>query len=557
MLIEEIDETNYIEKVAEGTQRVDLKIKKFERQIELAQLSEQKRGRASNLENKDTINWHLFLDPTIWAYKFLKDHEDNPLKLYGFQDIIINDKHRFIHVTAANQLGKTWAIETKAIHHAIHVNNASVLIISKSEDQAIRILDEIKWLLRRASIDFESIIDEVDNRTELHIKNRDKRGVSIIRAFAPTTKVLGFYGTLVLLDETGHWEKQTEMTPTDYYVQVIEPRTNATKNWKNPYFTMGQIISITNPYGEQGLAYDLFKDSRFNNYKYCWLANPNNTLEEYLYHKKRLAPHRFASIYAATYMNVEGGFITLDQYNQFASYNHNLIINPNKPLFLGGDFASEDVKGTRVDYTALYGVQEADTSMKDKILRLKLAYVKEFPLKTKKEVVYNEIINLIKQGVIMPKFAYDKIGVADSVKMDLIERGILSEHQIESLTYSLPNKSEVYINLQTLFAHGLIEGRDIPKLQEQLLGLKVEQMLGSLHLKIHHKTEGIHDDHPDALANACYAAKILRNVPSDAVFVPHSQFTKKAEKKGNRGDLLFCLQCNDYHWTNEEHLITI
>lgn len=554
MLIEEIDETNFIEKNEEGSKRVELKIKRFERQIERTIYD--KKDRKSSVENKDAIDWNVLYDPTIWAYKFLKDEEGNPLQLYGFQDKIINDKNRFIHVTAANQIGKTWALEVKALHHAIHTNNGSVLIISKSEDQAIRILDEIKWMMKRANIPFESIIDEVDNRTELHLTNEDTKGISTVRAFAPTTKVLGFKGTLVLLDETGHWEKQTEMTPTEYYEQVIEPRTNATKNWKHPFFTMGQIVSITNPYGEQGLAYDLYNDERFNNYQYCWLAKSLNTLEEYLYHKNRLAPYRFASIYAATYMSPEGGFISLDQYNKFASYNHNLIIDINKILFLGGDVASSEAKGQHTDWNVLYGVQQIERYEKDskeRLPRLKLVYMKEWPPKTPTTEIYAEIKRLVNSGVTIAKFAYDRVGVADKLKNDLIDRGILSNYQIEVLTYSLPNKSDVYINLQTFFEQGLLEGRDIPKLKEQTLGLKVEQPLGSVHIKVHHKTEGLKDDHPDGLANACYAARILKGIPVEVTFVPHTQQIKTIEKKGNKGDLLFCLKCQDYHWTSEPH----
>ena len=88
-----------------------------------------------------------------------------------------------------------------------------------------------------------------------------------------------------------------------------------------------------------------------------------------------------------------------------------------------------------------------------------------------------------------------------------MQRGILNENQIEPLTYSLPSKSEVYLNFQQLFHQDMIEGLDIPQLQEQILALKVEQPTGSIHIKVHHKTEGIKDDEPDALANACFVAK--------------------------------------------------
>ena len=127
MLIEEIDETNFEQKNREGSERVDKKIKQLEVQLE-----------------KNNVNWNLFYDPTIWAYKILRDKQDKPLVMRGYQDKIINDKHQFVVTVAANQIGKTWTACIKAIHHALHVKNASVMIISKSESQAIMILDEIK-----------------------------------------------------------------------------------------------------------------------------------------------------------------------------------------------------------------------------------------------------------------------------------------------------------------------------------------------------------------------------------------------------------------------------
>ncbi len=64
MLIEEISENNYKEKIAEGANRVEEKLRKLQRQI----------------QNKDLNNF-LLLDPTIWAYTHLKDKQDNPFKL--------------------------------------------------------------------------------------------------------------------------------------------------------------------------------------------------------------------------------------------------------------------------------------------------------------------------------------------------------------------------------------------------------------------------------------------------------------------------------------------
>lgn len=422
----------------------------------------------------------------------------------------MNDRHRFVQCSAANQIGKTWGAGIiKGAHHALHVNNASVMLISRSEDQAKGVLDEIKWMLKRARIEYELLIDEIENRFEYHLTSPDGIGTSVIRVFPPTQAILSFLATLILMDENGFWESKTcGMDPTTFYQKCVEPRTNATKNWKHPFLTMGQIIGITNPNGQNGLAWWLRNSKKFNNYTYCWLANPNNPLEEYKQAERDLPPIVFASVYAAQYISASGGFITLDQYERFRTYNYPLAVQPGVTLYLGGDVAGEDPKSKNTDWSTLYGIIHVKNELFPQNPRLRLVYRKDFKPGTKREDYYNEIAKLKKlPHVSIGKFGYDKIGVGDSVKRDLIARGILNDNQIEALTYSLPNKSEVYLNLQQLFHQDMLEGCDIPKLKEQILALKVEKPVGSIHIKVHHKTEGVKDDEPDALANACFVAK--------------------------------------------------
>ncbi len=169
-------------------------------------------------------------------------------------------------------------------------------------------------------------------------------------------------------------------------------------------------------------------------------------------------------------------------------------------------------------------------------------------MRVKKEVVYEEIKRLGN----VSHFSYDKIGVGDSVKNDLLDRKIFSEYQIEPLTYSLPNKSDVYYNMKHLFEQRKIIIPDIPKLREQLMGLRFERTLaGHLNrpmIKVHHATEGLHDDMADALANCLWATLRSSGIPVEATFVEHKQ-ENKSEKKGT---LRFCTDCDEYHYENEE-----
>ena len=473
-----------------------------------------------------------FRDPTIWAYATLLDNQHHRLTLYPFQDKIINDTHRFIHVTGANQIGKSLTICVKALHHALFVPNASVMIVSASEQQAVMILDEMKWLLRRATIPYNKLIGEVENRTELHLQG-PQNSVSVIRCFPPTKSALGFHATLLILDEVAFWEKISELTPTEYYDQVLEPRTNMTKSWTHPFLTMGQIFFITNPNGQNGIAWRSFaQDERFHCYRFCWLAYPKNTLEDYNEAKKRLPSYRFASIFAAEYVNADGGFITMQQYNHFISFDVPLIIPENSQLYLGGDFAGEDIKSKSGDNNVLIGVVQVAEGNK---MKLRLVYYKEWKSGTKKSIIYEEIARLKTKFTIV-KFCYDKVGVGDKIKNDLIDQGILNAYQVESLTYSLENKSEVYLNFQAIMEMGSLEGCDIPSIRNQIFGLVVEQKHGSTHLKIHHATESTHDD-------ACFVAGTLvltdkGQIPIEKLRVGDKVMTRKGFRRiiatGNR-----------------------
>src|SRR3990167_4862250 len=454
MLIESIYEENFEEKRIEGKERVRKKLKEINKQSRIGQ-----------------INWYLFFDPTIWAYATLKDKQNKSLVLRGFQDKILNDKHPAIIVAGGNQTGKTYCVAVKAIHHALHVNNASVLIISRSEQQAFFILDEIKLMMKAANIVFENVIGKVENRTELHINNANGIGISIIRCLPPTQSVYAYPATLIICDEIGFWEIDG-MTQAEFFYKVIMSRINETKNWtKNcicgvehcGHFTLGQIIGISATNGQQGIMWNLWNDKKAHQYRYNYLANPSNSYKEFIEWKENppegYTMDMFASVFDADFASASGGFITQSEWND-AVKDYLVMPEPNKPLYLGGDFAGEDTKGRDLDKNVLFGVQHYKEEGNPRKL-IKVVYNKDYPLRTKKEKIYEDIKQL--NAV---KFAYDKVGVGDSVKNDLKDKNVLSEFQIESLTYSLPNKSEVYYNLKHLFEQRKLI---VPNLLKQML----------------------------------------------------------------------------------------
>ena len=540
-LIEEINEKNYLYMIKKGSARVDEKIRILQRQID-----------------KNNINLYHFFDPTIWAYNLLRDKQGNSFKLRGFQDTLLNDKHPFILCAAANQAGKTHAACVKVIHHAYFVPNASVLVISRSEPQAIYILDEIKWMLQRSNIPFDSVIADIENRSELHIKNHGGKGVSVIRCLPSTERVLAYPATLIVCDEIGFW-KIERTDPIDYFERVVISRIQETQHWKpkvngidlSEYFTMGQVFCISSTNAQQGIMWNLWKNPDYHHYRYCWLSNPLNTLERYNELRKTKPTDVFDSVYAAVFSSATGGFITAAEYDD-AIQQYTPIPSLTVPLYFGGDVAGEDTVSRDVDSTILMGGIKI---REEKIDKVKVEYSKEFPLRSKKALVYDELARFKN----IAQFAYDKMGVGDSVKNDLVDRHILAEYQIEALTYSLPNKSDVYYNLKHLFEQRkIILPPGLNKLREQLLGLRFERTQGGHmtkpQIKIHHDREGLHDDWADALANFCWAAMRGSAVPVVGNFIPHGKKVKvkKVDYK-NKGNYIPCSKCDEYRWSKEQH----
>ncbi|KKL53300.1 hypothetical protein LCGC14_2276850 [marine sediment metagenome] len=153
------------------------------------------------------------------------------------------------------------------------------------------------------------------------------------------------------------------------------------------------------------------------------------------------------------------------------------------------------------------------------------------------------------------------MGVGDSVKNDLMDRRILAKYQIEALSYSLPNKSDVYYNLKHLFEQRkILLPPGLNKLREQLLGLRFERTQGGHmtkpQIKIHHEREGLHDDWADALANCCWATMRGSAVPVVGNFIPYGKIkgvVKKKEDYKNKGNYVPCSECEEYYWSNQEH----
>ena len=182
--------------------------------------------------------------------------------------------------------------------------------------------------------------------------------------------------------------------------------------------------------------------------------------------------------------------------------------------------------------------------------------------KVQRNEIYAEIARL-KETYTVFGIAYDKVGVGDSVKFDLMEKGLFYEEQILNLSYSVANKSDVYCTMKAIFESRRLNLPDTLEAREQILALRYVRLEGEVHLKdanifgektihkykIHHENERTHDDEPDALANCLYLASRNLYVPVTVTIINATTIPKR--ELGYK--LIVCNNCSEYYYEEREH----
>ena len=103
------------------------------------------------LENKkggDKLIGSMLLDPTLFCYLNFK-LDNKPLKMYPFQDLILQDKWRYLYLEASNQIGKSITFVAKGSTNLLidHGHSHNEGIISASLDLAKFQMRRVKSLL--------------------------------------------------------------------------------------------------------------------------------------------------------------------------------------------------------------------------------------------------------------------------------------------------------------------------------------------------------------------------------------------------------------------------
>lgn len=203
----------------------------------------------------------LLEDPAIRAYANFRLN-DKPVELYFYQDVLLNDKGKRILFIAANQMGKSQALDFDAAlkFSTDHKKGWVGVLVSKSRDQSEYQMMRIKELLNSSNISYKEESTEETKTgkkdsgrtisfTFYDAKTGKPKYTNLLICCPPSGSALGYPCDEMWLDEFDYWENVDHRW---FIKRVAIPRT---------FHTDGRISIYTNPNGAEGYAFSLWNET--------------------------------------------------------------------------------------------------------------------------------------------------------------------------------------------------------------------------------------------------------------------------------------------------------
>jgi len=422
-------------------------------------------------------------DPSLFAYSLLRNRKGDRLKLYAFQDMIINDPNKLVAVAIARQTGKSTLAIIKALHYILNHDNATVLVISKTLKQSMELISKLKSLINNSPLKdaLNELASGYDNKSEYYVKNKGKDTYSRIISVPATDAARGFTADLVIADEIAFWDNSVEM-----FNEAILPTISETK---------GSIIMLSTPKGKIGIFYQAFeKPKLWSCYQFDWRICPHHTEESMQVYKDQLGDFAFRQEYEASFVANQSAYFREKEVKDAIDDNLELGQTTALPVVIGVDF------GKRLDNSVIYvGCIENPQDHYD-YQRIKVIDVIEKPLGTDYNLIVGELKSLfIKYNP--ANILYDQTGVGEGPGDFMKDLGL----PVEGIVFSIQKKVNLYSNLKLLFEKRQIKIPNLKRLKDELLLFEYEYTTSG-NMKLHHP-DGGHDDHCDSLCLMAFGLK--------------------------------------------------
>ena len=461
-------------------------------------------------KERDPIEYgKLMLDPTIFIY-FHLSIDGKPIKLYPYQDMMINDKHRFKIFRAANQIGKSTFIDAKAAYNLLqdHGKTHKEAIVSINLKQSSDQMRTVKAILSNMPhIDFKEEKGTSDSMSVISVDVKDENGKvkysNYLYCLPASEGMLGFALDEVNLDEVEFWDRDIE-----YFInQVAEPRT---------YHTKGNMLLCSNPNGQDNYVAELEKlalpdgTKKYHTYVFNYLDKPGNTQEDLELAKVGKSRDKIESTLLAIRTLSDRNYFTRDEIENSFDKDLRSVDMLGKQTFWFLDV------GAKRDQSVLCGGYIEPDPHNDLLVHIHIPIIHVYPVgyplsrvvgsdvlpgdgweyqKSVKEYLEEYSVNGIN-----PVFGVDVTG--NSGISPLFESvGVYPT----DVTFSGPVKSGMYQRLKYFMEKGLLHRCKCKEFDSQFATLIMKKSQRG-YLMIHHENEDDHDDVPDSVAGLIHLA---------------------------------------------------
>ena len=427
------------------------------------------------LEEKNKLLSKALADPVFFTQEIMN------FKPFGYQKDFLRDNSKRMAFRAGRQVGKSTVTAAKAVYRALTRPNQRIILIGPSERQAYLVFDKVEKIIVNAP----SVRKQVVKMTQSYIQFTNGSDIFIVPVGQEGDTARGFSPDLIIIDEAAFIKKDAVFT-------ALMPSLSASN---------GDMILLSTPYGKRGFFYSAFSDPSYSCYHVPSKLSPLISDEFIKAEKTRMTEMEFKQEYEGEFMESADCFFSHELI--LSCEDENLDINKTKKetgkmYFLGVDQARFGADQT------VYTIGEVDNITKDRIKIIKIIATSKMPL--------TDVIGKVKslhqeynfRAVYMDETGLGG-GAVDVLMADKIPLSDL-EGKPGGVTFTLPNKEEMYKNLKLLFEQGRIIIPKHDRLIMQLTDMQYEHSMAG-HLQIHHPDRG-HDDFPDSLALACIG---LRN----------------------------------------------
>ena len=269
------------------------------------------------------------------------------------------------------------------------------------------------------------------------------------------------------------------------------------------YDTGGPVWETTTPWGK-GEVWDLWKrgqkgDKDYGCFHYNYLDNPYLDDEGIKEIEKDIIEYGKDSVFVQC--EILGNF----EEDRDVYFGHDLVESciekyniPEPRQSRMSYHLGVDIAGEGEDESVFITLRDAGT--------LKVVDITNWEKNIPREIVGQ--VKLLDKEYDYNCMYLDKTGIGEGPSdwlRESLSDGDGDDYRVNSLRFSIQSKMDIYSNLKKMMQQGKLKIPNHKKLVFQLKDLRRE-IIPSGDIKIHHSEKG-HDDYPDALALACWAAK--------------------------------------------------